>query len=124
MGYFYIACCIAFTVYGQIVIKWRMNMNLDMPDGVSSKVIRLLTLVLTDIWILSGLAGAFAASLFWMLAMTKFQISYAYPFMSVAFVLVLLISVPLFGESLNAAKLFGTALIIFGIIVLSRGYAS
>lgn len=124
MGYFYIAGCIFFTVYGQIVLKWRMNTNLDMPDGVVAKVVRLLTLILTDPWILSGLVAAFAASLFWMLAMTRFQISYAYPFMSAAFVLVLLISVPLFGETLNAAKLCGTALIILGIFVLSKGYAA
>ncbi|GHA85370.1 transporter [Algimonas arctica] len=124
MGYFYIAGCIAFTVYGQIVLKWRMNQNLDMPDSTFGKIIRLVTLILTDPWIFSGLTAAFVASLFWMMAMTKFQISYAYPFMSSAFVLVLLISVPLFGETLNAAKLGGTALIILGIIVLSRGYAA
>lgn len=123
MGYLYIFGCIAFTVYGQIVLKWRMNRNLDMPDAVLAKITRLITLILTDPWIFSGLASAFIASLFWMMAMTKFQISYAYPFMSSAFVLVLLISVPLFGETLNAAKLCGTALIVAGIVVLSRGYA-
>jgi multidrug transporter EmrE-like cation transporter len=124
MGYVYIASCIAFTVYGQIVLKWRMNQNLDLPDSAFGKIVRLITLILTDPWIFSGLAAAFVASLFWMLAMTRFQISYAYPFMSSAFVLVLIISVPLFGETLNAAKLGGTALIILGIFVLSRGYAS
>ena len=124
MGYLYIAGCIAFTVYGQIVLKWRMNRNLDLPDGVMAKLVHLVTLIVTDPWIFSGLAAAFLASLFWMMAMTKFQISYAYPFMSSAFVLVLIISVPLFGETLNAAKLGGTALIVLGIFVLSRGYAS
>lgn len=123
MGYFYILGCIFFTVYGQIVLKWRMNENLILPDSIVAKFLHLIKLILTDPWIFSGLSAAFIASLFWMMAMTKFQISYAYPFMSSAFVIVLLISVPLFGETLNAAKLGGTALIVLGIIVLARGYS-
>lgn len=124
MGYFYIASCIFFTVYGQIVLKWRMNENLVLPDSAFAKIVHLIKLILTDPWIFSGLSAAFVASLFWMMAMTKFQISYAYPFMSSAFILVLLISVPLFGETLNATKLIGTLLIVTGLVVLSRGYTA
>lgn len=122
VGYLYIIGCVAFTVYGQIVLKWRMNRNLELPEGVVTKVLFLARLILTDPFIFSGLASAFIASLFWMAAMTRFQISYAYPFMSLAFVFVLGFSVLLLGESLNIAKLGGTALILIGIAVLARGY--
>ena len=124
MGYIYIFGCIAFTVYGQIILKWRMNGVGALPDGLWDKVWTLLRLVLTDVFILSGLASAFVASLFWMAAMTRFQISYAYPFMSLAFVFVLILSVIFFNETVNMPKLAGTALILVGIFVLSRGYAN
>lgn len=101
-----------------------MNENLVLPDSAFAKIVHLIKLILTDPWIFSGLSAAFVASLFWMMAMTKFQISYAYPFMSSAFILVLLISVPLFGETLNATKLIGTLLIVTGLVVLSRGYTA
>lgn len=122
MGYVYIFGCIFFTVYGQIILKWRINLTGSLPEGLWSKVLHLIKLILLDPFIFSGFASAFIASLFWMSAMTKFPISYAYPFMSLAYVFVLVISVLLLGETLNYTKIIGTSLILFGIIVLSQGY--
>ena len=56
----------------------------------------------------------------WMLAMTKFETSYAYPFISLNFILVLGLSVLLFNESFSTMKLIGTLFIIVGIAFLSR----
>jgi drug/metabolite transporter (DMT)-like permease len=76
--------------------------------------------ILFDPWVFSGFLAAFVASFFWMAAMTKFDISFAYPFMSLAFVLVFLLSVVLFHEPVTWQKLTGLALIVAGIIVTSR----
>lgn len=119
MGYFYIFGTIFFTVYGQIVLKWRMNSVGSLPEGTGEKIIFLVK-VLFDPWILSGFLAAFVASFFWMAAMTKFDISYAYPFMSSAFVLVFLLSVVLFHEPVTWQKVVGLILIVAGIIVTSR----
>jgi len=124
MGYFYIAGCVLFTVYGQLVLKWRMNMQAPLPAGLLDKIIGLIKLIIFDPFILSGFVSAFLASLFWMAAMTKFSLSFAYPFMSSAFVIVMFFSVFLFGEALNSYKLMGTGLIVAGIVVLSQGYST
>ncbi|MBL7003830.1 MAG: EamA family transporter [Gammaproteobacteria bacterium] len=123
MGYLYIVGCVFFTVYGQLILKWRMNQQPPLPDGLLDKVFELIKLILFDPFILSGFVAAFLASLFWMAAMTKFPLSFAYPFMSSAFVIVMFFSVLLFGETLNIYKLAGTGLIVAGIVVLSQGYA-
>lgn len=119
MGYFYIFATIFFTVYGQIVLKWRMNGIGSLPEGTGDKIIFLIK-VLFDPWVFSGFFAAFIASFFWMAAMTKFDISYAYPFMSGAFVLVFLFSVVLFNEVVTWQKIVGLLLIVAGIIVTSR----
>jgi len=119
MGYFYIFGTIFFTVYGQIVLKWRMNDMGSLPEGNMDKVIFLIK-VLFDPWVFSGFFAAFIASFFWMAAMTKFDISYAYPFMSSAFVLVFLLSAVLFNEVVTWHKVVGLLLIVAGIIVTSR----
>lgn len=124
-GYLYIAGCVLFTVYGQLVLKWRMNLQTQpLPDETVAKIFYLIKLIIFDPFILSGLASAFLASLFWMAAMTKFSLSFAYPFMSSAFVIVMFFSVFLFGEALNIHKLIGTSLIVAGIVVLSQGYSA
>ncbi|WP_345986113.1 EamA family transporter [Sulfurimonas sp. HSL-1656] len=119
MGYFYIFATVLFTVYGQLILKWRIEKFGALPEGLAEKIFFLLKL-LFDPFIFSGFLAAFIASLFWMAAMTKFDVSFAYPFMSGAFVLVFLFSVFLFNEPVSWHKVVGLILIVAGIIVTSR----
>jgi multidrug transporter EmrE-like cation transporter len=119
IGYVYIGLTIVLTVYGQLVIKWRMGVIGQLPEGLSSKFVFLIKAVF-DPYIFSSFFAAFLASLAWMAAVTKFEISYAYPFMSLAFVLVLIFSYMLFNEALTIHKVLGLALIIIGIIIASK----
>ncbi len=119
MGYFYIFGTIVFTVYGQLIIKARVMKMGSLPAGAQEKIIFLLKASI-DPYILSGLLSAFIASLFWIAAMTKFDISYAYPFMSAAFVLVLAFSFFFFNEPITIEKILGIILIVLGIFITSR----
>lgn len=119
MGYFYIFGTVFFTVYGQLIIKGRIGKFGELPDSFTDKMMYIVT-VLLDPWILSGFLSAFIASIFWIAAMTKFDISYAYPFMSSAFVLVFLLSIFLFNEPVTWQKTTGLVLIVTGIVVTSR----
>ena len=118
-GYLYIFGTIAFTVYGQIILKWRMQLYQELPSSLIDKFLFLIKLLL-DPFILSGFGSAFVASLFWMAAMTKFELSYAYPFTSLSFVLVFIISIFVFGEAVSVGKVAGLLLIIAGVIVTSK----
>ena len=120
MGYFYIFGTIFFTVYGQLILKWRISLlGGSLPNDLLDKIFFLFKL-LFDPFIFSGFASAFIASFFWMATMTKFELSYAYPFMSGAFVLVFILSVLFFNEVVTWQKILGLALIVAGIVVTSR----
>ncbi|MDO9267374.1 MAG: EamA family transporter [Sulfurimonas sp.] len=119
MGYIYIFGTIFFTVYGQLIIKWRIGNYGSLPAESLEKLIFIMKLFL-DPFILSGFISAFLASMFWMAAMTKFELSYAYPFMGLTFVLVFLFSIFFMGENFNLYKLLGLILIVAGIIITSR----
>jgi multidrug transporter EmrE-like cation transporter len=69
----------------------------------------------------SALAAALLAALSWMAAMTKLDLSHAYPFTSLSFVLVALASAWLLNEPLTGPKIAGIALICLGIAVGSQG---
>lgn len=117
MGYLFIFGTISFTVYGQLILKWKIDQYGSLPEQGFDKVIFLFQLLLNP-WILSGFLSAFVASLFWMAAMTKFDISYAYPFMSLSFILVFIISILLFGEPVTGKNVLGMALVVLGIIIM------
>jgi uncharacterized membrane protein len=55
-----------------------------------------------------------------MLALKEFELSKAYPFMSLSFVMVLIISYFFLKETVSIQKVIGCVLIIAGIIVISR----
>lgn len=115
--YFYIAGTLLFTVYGQIILKWRLSgLKIVLPENLLDKVIFMVKL-LFDPFIFSGLLSAFVASFFWMAAMTKFEITQAYPFMSLAPAMVFFIGIFFLGETFTIGKVLGLALIIIGTIV-------
>lgn len=120
LDYAYIFATVLLTVYGQFVLKWRIGIYGDLPAGTFDKF-RFLLSLLFDPWILSGFLAAFFASLAWMAAMTKFELSHAYPFMSLNFAIVLVLSGWLLNESLSSERILGVALIIVGTVVAARG---
>jgi len=119
MRYIYIFFTVVFTVYGQLILKWRLNQLADLPEPFSDKVFFLLK-YLFDPYIFSSFFSAFLASLFWMAALKEFHLSKAYPMMSLSFLCVLFLSHYLFGESLNLQKLVGTAFVLVGIVIISK----
>ena len=119
MGYIYVSLTIVLTVYGQIILKWRLNQFPDLPTALSDKLLFFVKAVF-DPYIFSSFFSAFVASIFWMAALKEFDLSKAYPMMSLSFVCVLFISYYFFDESLSAQKILGTFLVLLGIIIISK----
>ena len=72
-------------------------------------------------WVALALYGL--ATLLWVFLLQRVALTYAYPFVALAFVLVPLGAAAFFGERLSVGFFVGTALIVAGICVtgLSRG---
>ena len=119
VGFLYIALTIVFTVYGQMIIKWQVNLAGEFPPELGDKALFLVRLLLNP-WVISSFAAAFVASLTWMAAMTQFELSFAYPFMSLSFVLVMVLSIMFMGEAFTWNKVIGTLIIIVGLIIINR----
>ena len=115
-----VATTIVFTVYGQLVLKWRLTQLGAMPERLPEKLVHLVGLVF-DPYIFSGFVAAFLASLAWMAALERLDLSYAYPFMSLNFVIVLLLSALLLHESMSLPRIIGVLLIVAGTVVAARG---
>ena len=57
----------------------------------------------------------------WILAVRRFDLSFAYPFMSLSFILVLVISYFVFNETITLWKAAGSLSIILGVVSISLG---
>ena len=118
MAYFFILLTILLTAYGQLMLKWQVSLH---PQVLTAPLsLPALTSLLLKPWVISAFVAAFGASLFWMAAISRMPLSKAYPFTALSFPLIAVLAAWLFRESFDLHKLAGTALIIAGVIVLSR----
>ena len=119
IDHIYIVSTLLFTVYSQVVMRWQVSRAGDLPVDLMGKV-HFIEQQFLNPWVLSSIIATFLSGLSWMMVMSRFEISYAYPWVSLNFVLMLLLGSIFFGESFTATKALGTLLIILGILVIVR----
>ena len=118
--YIYIAATVLLTVCGQLLMKWRMTtLGVELKGDGFHKAKTLFVLLL-DPFIMMSFFFALLAALSWMGALTKFELNFAYPFITLSFVCVVLASAWLFNETLTPSKILGVIIVMLGLIVLSR----
>src|SRR4051812_45522500 len=107
------------NVIGQICIKMGTR-ALGVVEFAHSGVIHELFRVFTNAYIWAGLIVYGIGTLFWISALSKSDLSYAYPFLALGYVLIIIFSYFIFKESFTAYKLIGIALIVIGLVFISR----
>ena len=117
----YIFITLAFTVSSQLIIKWKMS-DFSYNDFSSwQDRYSFAFSMLINPYIILALTFTVLAGVSWMIAMTKFELSYAYPFTIFSLIFVTLFSIIFFEEQLNAHKIIGIVLVAIGIFTISRG---
>ena len=121
LNHFYLLLAISFGVVSQLIIKWQMSaFSFNDYESWQDKFALAFSMFLNP-YIIISLTLTLLSGVTWMIAMTKFEISYAYPFTLLGLVLVTTFSVIFFGESVNTYKISGILIIILGVILISKG---
>lgn len=118
--YIYIFGSIGLTVFSQVIMKWQVNLSGAMPDTWPGRTAFIVDMLLKP-WVLTAMIATFLGGVTWMMALTRFSLSQAFPWTSLSFFLILLASWLLLEEPITAHKLLGNLLIMAGVIVISRG---
>jgi uncharacterized membrane protein len=111
-----IAVTIALTVLGQLLVKQGAMQVGSQTDSTAQLVLR----VLLNFKIVAGLACAVLAALSWMVALSRTDLSYAYPFMGLAIVLVLALTPMVLGERIPVCRWIGVLVVCVGLWIASR----
>ncbi|MCG9679275.1 EamA family transporter [Vibrio sp. Isolate24] len=118
--YFFIFSTLAFSVYSQTVIKWKSQLLINMPSDTFGKVVHMFWVLLNP-WVISSIVATFFAGISWMMVMSKFDIGFAYPFMSLNIIIMMWVGFVVFNEPIDIYRILGTALICLGLIVIYKG---
>src|SRR6185436_19903809 len=94
----------------QILLKHGMN-TIGKFDFGGESLWKMAPVVGLNPYVISGLAVLVFSMGMHLMALSRVDLSFAYPFLSVSYVLVLLAGYFWFGEPINAARIGGVALI-------------
>jgi multidrug transporter EmrE-like cation transporter len=70
--------------------------------------------------IVTGLVAYVFSVVVWLLVLSRVQVSYAYPMLSIGYILNAAAAFYLFGEDLSLVRLAGIFVIIIGVYMISR----
>jgi len=115
----FIALTILFTVTGQLLLKYA-TVELGQMPGRGKELGKFALKAYTNWKVIAGMFSALVASFTWLGAVSRSDISFAYPFMGLAIVLVLAVSPLLFGETVPLTRWIGVLLVCAGIWVAAQ----
>lgn len=110
---------ILFTVASQLIMRWRVGSAGALPAATPDRLQFVASLLMTP-WVWTAIVCTFLAGVAWMLALTRFELTYAFPFTGISFVLILFAGAFVFGEHVGIARIVGTLLVVLGLVVVVR----
>lgn len=70
--------------------------------------------------VISGLFIYFLGAVVWLLVLSKVELSQAYPFVGLGFILTLILSVLFLSETASMMRIIGTMVIVAGVVMVSQ----
>lgn len=108
---------VSLSAIAQMSFKYGVNsVDLAQSSGLILKAWNLFT----SPFVIIGLSLYGIGTVLWLFALKQIDLSLAYPFVGMSFVMVFLMGVFILGEPFNINRMIGTMIIIVGILFLAR----
>ena len=103
----------------QILLKKGMN-TIGKFDFSGGSLLNMLPVVALNPYVIGGLLVLIFSMGLHLMSLSRVELSFAYPFLSISYILVLFAGYLLFGETINVSRVFGVALICGGTFFIAR----
>jgi len=111
----FISVCLSATA--QTSFKYGLsNLNIPASAALFEKVFSMLF----SPFVLGGLSLYAVGTVLWLFALRQVDLSLAYPFVSISFLLVFASGILFLGEPISVMKVAGLLFIVTGLVVLSQ----
>jgi drug/metabolite transporter (DMT)-like permease len=115
----YILISVLASAIGQVLLKKGMGSMGPLTLTVY-QLGNILWRMATDPYVIAGMVIYAAGTVFWLIALSRADLSYAYPFASLQYAVMLGASWWLFGEHITVWRLLGTVVIGLGVLLISQ----
>ncbi len=108
------------AVVGQLLLKMGMLRVGKFSFNMSTLVNQYVKILLNP-FVIAGLVSFFVSMLIWLYVLSRMELSLAYPFVALNYILILFGSYFLFRETITVYKMIGVVVIIVGVYLVARG---
>lgn len=109
--------CMSSTAH---VFLKRGAVILKQPIFIDAQLFNKVLILATTPWIITGMLLHMCALVVWVWALSRVDITFAYPFLALGFVIVSLMAYFWLGESLPFLRIVGMVIIVLGILVIGK----
>ena len=109
---------IAMGAVGQISMKTGMNRVRDAAGGDMGPLLQALPKIFTNIFVLIGLGIYVLSTVLWLWVLTKVPLSFAYPCISISYIIIIIAGKFVFKEKIDIWKIAAIVLILIGVTLL------
>ncbi|MFN3234881.1 MAG: EamA family transporter [Gammaproteobacteria bacterium] len=104
---------------GQILLKIGMS-QIGHFDFYMSNAFPIALKIITNIPIMAGLTGYFVSLVIWLMVLSRTEVSFAYPMISLGYIINALLAYYFLGEQVTFSRLVGTCVIVFGVFLIAK----
>lgn len=115
-----ILASVSLSALAQLVLKLGMSGAGIQRALAGESLIGSVAAVATDGRVLLGLFLYGVGAVLWLWVLAQTDLSFAYPFVGLGFILTMLFGFAFLGETVGLARLSGTLLIVAGVFLVSR----
>lgn len=116
-----IICSVLLSSFAQIVLKMGMSNSHVLATMQTDNLLLIIRTIITNYFVIGGLTLYFSSAAVWLLVLAKVEVSSAYPFVGLGFIITMLLAFFLNGETITIAKIIGTLCIAIGVVIIARG---
>jgi len=116
---FLLLVTVTFNVVGQYLMKRGMT-DVGVISGDLMTMLNSVARSFLNPYVMAGLVAYGMSSIFWLVLLSRVELSYAYPALSLGYVLVTVISALALGENVSALRWTGVLIICVGVVLVSR----
>ncbi len=110
---------VGLNVMGQFLMKQGMS-QIGVIAGPLDIIANSLFRAFLNPYVIGGVAAYGFSSIFWLILLSRVELSYAYPALALGYVLVTLIGAWILGESVSNLRWVSVGVICMGVVLLSR----
>lgn len=110
---------VSLSAFAQIALEHGMSATAT-RDAMSAGGLQAIAVILSNTFVLLGLVLYGLSMVFWLGVLSRIDVSQAYPFVGLGFLLTMAFGVLLLGEAFSIQRSVGTLLVLAGVLLVAR----